>query len=105
MSREDIVIRVSIAVKLLDLRVKLIEIVNAAPSDQHIIFNGAEVTDNSKTLYQLGIRPESRLFVWVDAPNLEVLAETSKRSTNNLANGGNSNSPCVGDAKSGRLFL
>ena len=100
-SREDAVVRVSSAAKLLDLRVKLIDVVNAAPSDQHILFKGVELTDNAKTLFQLGIGAESRLFVWIDAPNSEVVAEASKVLGSSPSIGGTVNPPCNADGQSG----
>ncbi|KAL5110637.1 Ubiquitin carboxyl-terminal hydrolase 48 [Taenia crassiceps] len=81
-SREDSILRVNSFTKLIDLRVQLINVVGAAPYDQHILLNGVELTDNTSSLYQLGIRPETRLLVWVDTPTLEAIAEASKKSPN-----------------------
>ncbi|KAL5966715.1 Ubiquitin carboxyl-terminal hydrolase 48 [Taenia solium] len=79
-SREDSILRVNSFTKLIDLRVQLINVVGAAPYDQHILLNGVELTDNTSNLYQLGIRPETRLLVWVDTPTSEAIAEASKKS-------------------------
>ncbi len=61
---------------------------------------GVEFTDYSRTLVQLGIRPNTLLHLWVDVPSPNAAAEvmrggSTKKSTNN--------SPVP--AKSGRITL
>ncbi|VDM30198.1 unnamed protein product [Hydatigera taeniaeformis] len=92
-SREDSILRVNSFTKLIDLRVQLINVVGAAPYDQHILLNGIELTDNTSSLYQLGIRPETRLLVWVDTPTSEAIAEASKKSPTTPSGSVNSSFP------------
>ncbi|KAM7536962.1 hypothetical protein Aperf_G00000059965 [Anoplocephala perfoliata] len=67
----NIRVHVDGSTSLRSLRSMLIESLGAYPSDQHLLVNGLELTDNSKTLYQLGVRPNMVLFAWVDSPKLD----------------------------------
>nr|CDS33641.1 Ubiquitin carboxyl terminal hydrolase 48 [Hymenolepis microstoma] len=70
--REDICVVVNGSMTLLKLRSMLIEHFKAYPMDQHLLINGVELTDNQKSLYQLGIRPDMLIFAWVDASTAPV---------------------------------
>ncbi|EUB59739.1 Ubiquitin hydrolase [Echinococcus granulosus] len=101
-SREDSILRVNSFTKLIDLRVQLINVVGAAPYDQHILLDGVELTDNTSSLYQLGIRPETRLLVWIDTPNSEAIAEASKKPpTTPSSSANNSFSPADRQVETG----
>uniref|UniRef100_A0A5K3FU94 ubiquitinyl hydrolase 1 n=1 Tax=Mesocestoides corti TaxID=53468 RepID=A0A5K3FU94_MESCO len=81
-SRDDYVLRVDSSSRLQDIRLQMMRIIGAAPFDQHIALDGVELTDNSRTLLQLGIRPGSRLHLWVDAPAPDAVSEVMRGGSN-----------------------
>ncbi|VDL19587.1 unnamed protein product [Hymenolepis diminuta] len=72
--RQDICVVVDGSMTLLKLRSMLIEHFSAYPMDQHLLVNGIELTDNQKSLYQLGVRPDMLIFAWLDAsaPSIDL---------------------------------
>uniref|UniRef100_A0A0X3NMR6 FCH domain-containing protein n=1 Tax=Schistocephalus solidus TaxID=70667 RepID=A0A0X3NMR6_SCHSO len=67
-ARDDFVLRVDSSSKLQDIRVQMMKLIDVAPFDQHLSLGGVEFTDYSRTLVQLGIQPDSLLYLWVDLP-------------------------------------
>ncbi|KAL7064625.1 hypothetical protein AAHC03_05720 [Spirometra sp. Aus1] len=70
-ARDDFVLRVDSSSKLQDIRVQMMKLIGVAPFDQHLSLDGVEFTDYSRTLVQLGIQPESLLYLWVDLPSAD----------------------------------
>ncbi|CAH8573763.1 unnamed protein product [Dicrocoelium dendriticum] len=66
--QNDLTVQASSDQSLQQLKVQLMQSTGVTPADQHIWFNGVEITETNKTLQELGIHANSLLHLWTDSP-------------------------------------
>ncbi|CAH8471740.1 unnamed protein product [Schistosoma intercalatum] len=98
---KDLLIKVNSSDTLLNVKVQIMQNLGVIPSDQHIMSNGLELTDHTKTLQELSICPKTILYLWSDDPTWNPNRTsfdngTFKLTTQKLK----SNSPCKSNSES-----
>ncbi|CAH8469820.1 unnamed protein product [Schistosoma mattheei] len=98
---KDLLIKVNSSDTLLNVKVQIMQNLGVIPSDQHIMLNGLELTDHTKTLQELSICSKTILYLWSDDPTWNPNRTsfdngTFKLTTQKLK----SNSPCKSNPES-----
>lgn len=98
---KDLSIKVNSSDTLLNVKVQLMQFLGVIPSDQHIMSNGLELTDHTKTLQELGIGSKTILYLWSDDPTWDPNRTSFDNGTFKLTTQKSKlNSPCKSTSES-----